>query len=43
MGWIAVRTHSLMTGWGTSGPVDIAGREATVKVCGVTVGETAGA
>jgi hypothetical protein len=37
VGWIAARTRSFMTGRGTLRPVDIAGREATVKVYGVAV------
>jgi hypothetical protein len=37
MGWIAVRTRLLITGRGTSGPVDVAGREAMVNVCGVVM------
>jgi hypothetical protein len=35
LGWAAARTRLL--GRGTLGPVDVAGREATVKVCGVVV------
>ena len=35
VGWIAARTCSFMTGWGTLRLVDVAGREATVKVYGV--------
>ena len=34
-GWTAVRTHPRW--WGTSGLGEVAGREATVKVCGVAV------
>ena len=35
LGWLATRTHSLA--WGTSFPVLLAGAEATVNACGVTV------
>lgn len=35
LGWVATRIHVLA--WRTSGLVDVAGREATVKVCGVVV------
>ena len=38
MGWIAVRTQSAHHGTGNSwAGIEVAGREATVKVCGVVV------
>jgi hypothetical protein len=42
VGWMAARTRSLMTGRGTPGLVYVAGREATVKVCGVGVARPQG-
>jgi len=39
VGWVAARTHwtAEAVGWGTLRLVDVAGREATVKVYGVAV------
>jgi hypothetical protein len=34
VGWAAARTHDLVA-WGTPEPVDVAGREASGKACGV--------
>lgn len=43
MGWAAARTPATAwSWWGTPGPVVIAGREATVKACGVTVARLQG-
>ena len=41
-GWVATRTWLASAGRGTLRPVDIAGREATVKNCGVTVARLQG-
>lgn len=35
LGWVATRIHASV--WITPGLVDVAGREATVKDCGVVV------
>lgn len=37
MGWVASRTHTASVVRGTPGLVRVAGREATVKACGVVV------
>lgn len=43
LGWIAVRTRPLITGAGNSwAGSEVAGREATVKVCGVAVARSQG-
>jgi hypothetical protein len=39
-GWVAARTRTLVRG--TLGPVDVAGREATGKACGVLVAKPQG-
>ena len=41
-GWVVTRTPRACAGRGTSEPVDVAGREATLKTCGVGVARSQG-